>query len=58
MPLLSLRFPDATRFLYSLIISISTFDLLPTDKLERSIFNFDINESRLNDTKFNELDIF
>jgi hypothetical protein len=58
MPLMSLRFPDATRFLYSLIISISTFDLLPTDKLERSIFNFDLNESRLNDTKFNELDIF
>ena len=58
MPLLSLRFPDTTRFLYSLIISISTFDVLPTDKLERTFFYFNLTNSKLNDTNYNELDIF
>ena len=50
MPLLSLRFPDTTRFLYSLIISISTFDVLPTEKLEGTLFSFDMEKSKLNDT--------
>lgn len=58
MPLLKLRFPDTTRYLYSLIISISTFDVLPTETMESSLFDFNLNDSKLNDTKFNELDIF
>ncbi len=55
MPLLSLNFPDTTRFVYSLIISISSFDVLPTDKIEGKIFNFKDNDTLLNDTNFNEL---
>lgn len=55
MPLLSLNFPDTTRFVYSLIISISSFDVLPVDKIEGKIFNFKENDTMLNDTNFNEL---
>lgn len=58
MPLLSLKFPDTTRFVYSLIISISSFDVLPVEKIEGRIFNFRDNDTMLNDTNFNELDIF
>ena len=41
--------------MYSLIISISSFDVLPVDKIEGKIFNFTDNDTMLNDTNFNEL---
>ena len=60
MPLLSVTFPEATKFLYSIIVEISSFDLLPLDKIkENSFFSFDDQENvKLEDKNFNALDIF
>lgn len=56
MPLLSVQFPQATQFLYSLIVQISSFDILPLDLLKTSFFSFEEDDSsKLDDKAFNDL---
>jgi hypothetical protein len=56
MPLLDIQFPENAKFLYSLIISITKFDILPSQTIESSVFEFD-EEDAINEN-FAYLDIF
>jgi len=47
MPLLNVQFPENTMFFYSLIIDISSFNLLPASwmaAIKKKIFNFKVEE--------------
>lgn len=58
MPLLSIDFPYNAAFFYSVIISIANFNILPTQDIGSSVFEFnDDNDDSYNE-EFNDLDIF
>jgi hypothetical protein len=40
MPLMNINFPANAVFFYSVVNEISSFDLIPTEKIDRIIFNF------------------
>jgi hypothetical protein len=40
MPLFNITFPSNAAYFYSFITEISSFDLIPTDKIDPLIFNF------------------
>ncbi|CDW88161.1 UNKNOWN [Stylonychia lemnae] len=55
LPLYNINFPDNAKLLYSLIISISQFDILPTTYFDQ-FFQFS-DEQPIND-RFSDMDIF
>ena len=56
---MSINFPDNAFFVYSVIIDISQFNILPTSEIERKLFSFSSTDSTTpyNDN-FDQLDIF
>ena len=57
MPLFSIAFPANAKFLYSMIISITQFDILPSGIFESALFSFGDDDEAVNED-FDELDIF
>lgn len=59
MPLLNITFPQNAATFYTFINEISSFNLIPTDKLDSAIFNFtdpemqDPNFAKMGITKYN-----
>jgi hypothetical protein len=59
MPLLNITFPQNAATFYNFINEISSFNLIPTDKLDSAIFNFtdpemkDPNFAKMGMTKYN-----
>lgn len=56
MPLFAITFPTNAKVFYSIIIGISTFDILPSEEMDLKIFSF--KESEPFSPEFEELDIF
>jgi hypothetical protein len=46
MPLLNITFPQNAATFYTFISDISSFDLIPTDKIDNMLFNFTDTEMR------------
>jgi hypothetical protein len=59
MPLLNITFPQNAATFYNFINEISSFNLIPTEKLDSAIFNFtdpemkDPNFAKMGMTKYN-----
>ena len=45
MPLLNVDFPANAMFFYSLLMDMSTFDVLPTSTVEDEVFTFSDEET-------------
>ena len=61
MPLLSVNFPPSTKFVYGLIVKITQFNILPVKSLNENVLpsmQVTAEDSNLNNTAFNDLDIF
>eukprot|EP00347_Sterkiella_histriomuscorum_P011212 403373316 len=56
MPLFSVDFPSNAKALYSLIVSITKFDILPSGQMQSQVFEFE-DDGPFNES-FQELDIF
>jgi hypothetical protein len=57
MPLFSVSFPANASFLYSMVISITQFDILPSGVMSGALFSFGDDDEAVNED-FDELDIF
>ncbi|TNV84750.1 hypothetical protein FGO68_gene5840 [Halteria grandinella] len=55
LPLLNLIFPDMTKFVFSLIVEISQFDILPMSFLQTNVLTFDDDSTNLDEKNFNDL---
>jgi hypothetical protein len=55
MPLLNITFPQNAATLYTFLSDLSSFDLIPTDKIDIMIFNF--TDSDINDPNFQQMGI-
>ena len=53
MPLLNITFPQNAATFYNFISDISSFDLIPTEKLDDIIFNF--TDSQMQDSNFDQM---
>ena len=53
MPLLNITFPQNAATFYNFISDISSFDLIPTDKIDDMIFNF--TDSKMQDPNFDQM---
>ena len=53
MPLLNITFPQNAATFYNFISDISSFDLIPTDKIDDMIFNF--TDSQMQDPNFDQM---
>ena len=58
LPLLSIPFPYMTQFVFSLIVQVSQFNILPISFLNQNVISFSDPNSQLNSPSFNNLDIF
>lgn len=58
LPLLSTPFPYMTQFVFSLIVQVSQFNILPISFLNQNVISFSDPNSQLNSPAFNNLDIF
>ena len=56
MPVIGVAFPANAQYLYSFLISIASFDVVPTERIEELLFRFE-NESAMT-YEFELLDIF
>eukprot|EP00347_Sterkiella_histriomuscorum_P013544 403364306 len=56
MPLFKVNFPSNTNFVFNQIISVSTFDVIPSEEALEKMFDF-ADTGPLND-RFDEIDIF
>jgi hypothetical protein len=56
MPLFNISFPANVSYFYSLILSVTNFDIIPTSKLMNYLFNFERTDAYA--PNFKELDIF
>ncbi len=56
MPLFTIAFPTSSKMFFSILISVSQFDVLPSELLDQIFFNFD--EAEPYSFEFSELDIF
>lgn len=41
LPLMNVQFPQNAVLYYSFLVSVSSFDLIPTDDINAKIFNFE-----------------
>ena len=56
MPLLDINFPSNANYVFSMLISIVTLDLFPSEDVLNSLFDFDEEEPY--NSRFDNLDIF
>ena len=49
MPLFKVSFPANAKFLYSLVVDITKFNILPSQAIEASVFTFDDSEALSDD---------
>ena len=53
MPLLNITFPQNAATFYNFISEISSFDLIPTDKIDSVLFNF--TDTEMEDSNFKQM---
>ena len=56
LPLISVKFPATANILYKKIVTITTFDVLPTDALYPTLFSFDEDKFEAYNNSFEDFD--